>query len=490
MPFATATWTDISTLPSIGIAATVTSPPVGVAYDALQNIIIVARTGAAAVLDWIPGDFCRSADNGASWVQTTTDEADGGFHAPTSCSYLRDPLSGVSRFVAIVVRITFVGTTRRSVRARVYTSNSLGTVWTPGQILIDLPDDGSSPASGGSTSFATLPRTTPSDPLIHIVMVSATRGATTSRASYRSTDLGVTWTAINDPGPFGPYLAVDNRRLVVALNGGVATSDDEAQTWQVASGGFGHPSNSMAIASFGGGPLVACEQATLTDPMHTQISCDRSNSWPPGNTGPSFGIAPGSLTAFPGIGLLGGWEVIMAAADDTPGTIEAIYSRNGGETTTEVIALDTGTGVIAFVDGIIKLADGRPIIIAGRSLNHVFRSSDVATGAFGARIYCLTAPAPGVGVPGLPDPCGDFYNPCPQECPADPPAAVGLIIDPQPPVILGDSTPYGDLELMFGVDAAIYGGGPTTILSIPTLGIPAGCGQTFINEPCAVTQCP
>ncbi len=495
-PFAAGTWSQIATPPFLGPSAgsrVVTS--VSAAYNAALNIIIAGRTCSGAVLFFAPGDFIRSVDNGQTWTQTYADPggATGPNVAPVAVAFLRDPVSGANRFVAIVQTFTFQGTTARGIKFQVHVGNATGTAWTPGQILADLPDDGANPVAGAISQIVTRPRAHPSDPLEHYVFLKANRVTgplTTIRGCYRSTDLGATWTPVSDPGDFAAGLTVAGRVLISAslsslVGSGTGRSEDGGSSWQPASPAFG----ASVILAFGGGPVLACQTNSNTLPESTRVSCDDARSWPPGQAGPSFGLPEGGVGANVMLLSLDQWEVLMGAAKNPLGTFTILYSDTGGETEFSRADLDLGTGIVAQVFAGVKLADGRPVVFVGID-SVVWRSSDVPTGSFGSRIYCVLAPAPGVGVPGFPAPCGDFYNPCPQECPADPAQPEGLVLPIPIAVTLGDSTPYGDLELEYGVDAAIYGGAPNILIPIPILGRPAGCGATFVNNPCAAEVCP
>lgn len=486
MPFATGTWTEIGNAGAAGGFAS----PLNVAYSASQNVLLVGTCGGGPIFPFNDGVIRRSTDNGATWATVLDPEALGlPFHAPYAISLLRDPVTGAERFVAVVLRFEYSGTIHRGIGIQIWYADGDGLAWTPGSQLVDLPNPGSGAASFGMSNVATRPMGGPGTELEHYVLARGSTAVAETRGVFRSRDLGLTWEFVADPGAFGVsslgssvLVGLPDRALISSALG---RSVDGGQTWQPGDPAF----PSSAVAAFGGGPLVASRQATPTANLVTRISCDDGRSWPLGQDGPSYGISQGAATGIPIIIPLGGWEVLMAAAGSPFGTVEIVYSDTGGETEAGRASVDGGTGVIQHLSGGAVLADGRPIIVCGIT-GEVYRSSDVAAGAFGDRIYCVVAPAPGVGFPGFPPPCGDFYNPCPQDVPEDPAAIEGLLVAIPAPITLGDSWPFGDEELTYGDDEAIYGGDPNQVFSFPILGLPAGCGATFINEPCAQGVCP
>jgi hypothetical protein len=409
---------------------------------------------------------------------------------------LRDPSSGQERFVALVVRITQLFGSAESSRVRMWWSDD-GLLWTPGTLLVDAPGIGVAATGTGVTPVATRPRGGMDAPdLEHYVLAKAVRDAVTDRGLFKSTDLGLTWTLVGDTADIGSIsggfhvtglAAMPDRHLLLGNHtglGGAAHSIDGGQTWRGASPTF----EADALIAFDPGTVVGVRRGTLTGAGQTRISCDDGESWPVGQNGPTFGLA-GTTVTQPVLINLGNWEVMLAAGKAPLGTVDVVYSDNGGETESERADLDSGSGVIQHLIGGVLLNDGRPLLASGTG--HVYRSSDVPAGIFGARIYCVTAPAPGVGFLGFPEPCGDFYDLCPQECPADPAPPEGQVLDIPEPVTLGAVFPIGAVEIHYGAPiAAIYGGEPNTIFAFPVLGLPEGCGATFVNEPCAVQSCP
>lgn len=493
-PFAADTWSIVGTL---GVAGAGLSP-FNVAYSVTRNVIVAGTNSSGPVFSWNPGALYRSVDRGATWAVVKDFNAepgtDGGFVAPVALAVLRDPVTDDERFVCLTVSITFIGSPRT--RIRVWTSVT-GATWTEGQLLASADGTG----GAGITSFATRPRGGLAAPdLEHYVIVSAITGTNTSRGVFKSTDLGITWTFVADSAPIvtisggvgtSSLVAMPDRHVVLgahqSFGPGCAHSEDGGQTWRGASPNF----EAQFLLAFDPGTVVGCRRSTLTGPEQTRVSCDDAESWPLGQIGPTFGLGSGALNPSPVIVNLGKWEVLLAAAGSPLGTVELVYSDTGGETEGQRASVDTGSGIVSYLSGGIVLDDGHPLFVVGTT-GHVLRSSDVATGLFGARIYCVTAPAPGVGFLGFPPPCGDFYNPCPQECPLDPVQPAGLTVGPPPPVVFNHIIPYGDTTFLYGAAHALYGGEHHHVDPVVpvVLGLPEGCGATFINEPCALAQCP
>lgn len=491
-PFAAGTWSVVGNIGGQGGAKS----PFNLAYSPDRDILIAGQSGSGAIFSWETGALLRSVDKGQTWTVVRDFLAnpgpDGGNEAPVAVALLRDPTSGLERFVAVVVRIAFTGTSPESSRVRMWWSDT-GLTWTPGTLLVDAPGSGAAVTGAGCTSVATRPRGGLSEPALeHFVAAVAVRDAVTARGVFKSTDLGLTWTLVGDTAPIThingganitALVAMPDRHLLlggVVIGGGTGHSTDGAQSWQSASPTF----DPDFLLAFDPGTIVGVRRGTLTGPAVTRICCNDAASWPPGNTGPTFGLS-GAVVTLPVIINLGKWEVIMAAGGFPLGTVELVYSDNGGETEAQRASIDTGSGIISHLSGGVMLNDGRPLIVVGVT-GHVFRSSDVRAGIFGQRIYCVTAPAPGVGFPGFPPPCRDFYNPCPQLCPVDPLQPAGQLLPIPVPVTLGAVFPLGAVEIGYGEPiAAIYGGQPNTLIPVPVLGLPAGCGQTFVNNPCA-----
>lgn len=490
MPFEASSWTVISGTPG-------TRDPWELTYAPSRDIIVVGQRGPSLLVTWSPGDLYRSVDHGETWTlgwesDQEPDESGTLFYHPLRIGVLHDYVTGIETFVALIARVDHALGTPFDVTLLVYTSED-GAVWTRRQALVHAATIPFAAATFDASTFAS--RRITGGGTEHCIFVRA-EGIALERGLYVSQDNGASWVFRSDPGDFGRALIVhpDERTLLVSglLSGlAVARSEDGGVTWLSTSGNFGQ---GAAIGSdlvmFGGGPGLCMKQGTLGSPPSTRVSCDDGRSWPPGQDGPPVGRGNTAVTGRPVICRLSAttWECLLLSAGNTPGVTEVVYSDDGGETARSTAFVDSGTGTLQFTAGCILLNDGRPVFV---TFTHgVFRSSDVAQQTFGARIYCVTAPAPGVGVAGFPEPCGDFYNPCPQECPADPPAAEGLVVPIPVATVLGDSWPFGDEELTYGADEAIFGGDPNSLFVFPVLGLPEGCGHTFANNPCASEACP
>lgn len=493
-PFALGTWSIVGNLGASGTPAS----PFNLAYSASRDILVAGRTSGGPIFSYNPGELYRSTNKGASWsVVNTLGSVAFDHRAPVSIALLRDPQTGAERFVAAVVRLTFVvGPTTESAHVQMWWSDD-GLTWAAGTLLVTAPGVGGAVAGTGITSIATRPRGAHGTDLEHYIVAEAHRDAVTSRGVFKSTDLGLTWqlvgdtaaiTSINGGVSTTALVSMPDRHLLLGNNlnlSGSAHSDDGGQSWRGASPQF----DPDYVLAFDPGTIVGVRRGTLTGPGQTRICCDDDLSWPITNVGPTFGLS-GATVCNPVIINLGHWEVIMAAGGSPLGKVDMIYSDNGGETAAVSTQLDTGTGIVSHLSGGVMLDDGRPLILVG-STGTVFRSSDIPANDFGTRIYCTLAPAPGVGFLDFTPACGPFYNPCPQDEPTDPEQPEAELIPLPPDFVAGDALTWGDLGFTYGVPeaAAIYGGSNNQSIVFPVLTKLSGCGSTFITDPCAVEAC-